>query len=402
MRVVSRQSGAFSCAEFRALWLARGLSLLGDQLARVAVAVLVFERTNSPALTGIAYALTFLPYLAGPVFAGVADRRPRRELLIALDFARAAVVGVMAFPGMPLPVMCGLLVIVTMLSPVYDAARSAMLPELVSADVYPNALAAFTITTEAAQVVGFAVGGVLVAGVGAPTALSIDAMTFLLAGLAVLLRIKPRPAASTESIARTAQLRAGVALVFGSPRLRRLLGLAWLNSLWIVPEGIAAPYADALNGGAVAVGLLLAAIPFGCVLGAAALVRWTDQPMRMRLMRPLAVAAGIPLVACAFHPGLTVSLVLWVLCGIGTSYNVAANAAFVHGVPNERRGQAIALATTGIVLGQGLGVMVAGFLAASMAPAVVVGIAGGLAIALLTLMRPVPASVPAPAVAVTP
>src|SRR3954465_2383485 len=102
----------FRYREFRALWLARSLSLLGDQLARVAVAILVFQRTDSAALTGLAYALTFLPYLAGPFSAGVADRRSRRAALVSLDLARAGTVALMALPRVPLPVVCGLLVAV--------------------------------------------------------------------------------------------------------------------------------------------------------------------------------------------------------------------------------------------------------------------------------------------------
>src|SRR4051794_34950177 len=338
-----RQTGPFSYGEFRALWLTRGLSLLGDQLARDAVAVLVFQRTSSPALTGLAYALTFLPYLAGPYFAGVADRRPRRAVLVTLDLARAGAVAVMALPGMPLAAMCALLVAVTAVSPVYDAARSATLPELLPQELYPTGLAIFTITTEAAQVLGFALGGVMIAVVGARTALSVDAATFLLAAVVLLLFVRSRPAALESRESRSAQLNAAVGLVFGSSLLRRLLALAWLNAMWVVPEGLAAPYAAGLHHGAVAVGLLLAAIPLGCVVGAAALVRWTDHDQRLRLMLPLAAFTGVPLAVCAFRPGLAVTLVLWSLCGVGTSYNVAANAAFVQEVPNARRGQAIAL-----------------------------------------------------------
>src|SRR5664280_137409 len=51
--------------EFRVLWLADVLSLLGDQLARVALAVLVYGRTGSALLTGLVYALSFLPALVG-------------------------------------------------------------------------------------------------------------------------------------------------------------------------------------------------------------------------------------------------------------------------------------------------------------------------------------------------
>lgn len=381
----------FSYREFRALWLARSLSLLGDQLARVAIAVLVYERTDSAALTALAYALTFLPYLAGPLVAGVADRRPRRSVLVSLDLARAGGVAVMALPGMPLPVMGVLLVAVTMVSPLYDAARSAMLPELLPPETYPTGLAILTITTEAAQVLGFAIGGIMVAALGARLALSLDALTFLVAALAVMAAVVSRPAAYDSSESPGAQLRAASRLVFGSPMLRRLLALAWLNAMWVVPEGLAAPYAADLHAGAAGVGLLLAAIPFGCVIGAGLLVRVSSHDQRMRLMLPLAMCTGLPLAACALQPGLPVTLLLWALCGVGTAYNVAANAAFVREVPNARRSQAIALATTGMVTGQGLAILLGGLAASVMPPSAVVGVAGGLGVVFavsLTLVRP--------------
>jgi MFS family permease len=376
----------FCYREFRALWLARALSLLGDQLARVAIAVLVYQRTDSAALTGLAYALTFLPYLAGPLFAGTADRRPRRSVLVALDLGRAAGVAVMALPGMPLAAMGVLLVAVTLVSPLYDAARSAMLPELLPADTYPTGLAIFTITTEAAQVLGFALGGVLVATLGARLALSLDALTFLVAALTVMAAVKHRAAALETTESRGAQLRTSAALVFRSPTLRRLLSLAWLNSLWVVPEGLAAPYAADLHASAAGVGLLLASIPFGCVVGAWVLVRRTTHEQRMRLMLPLAICTGLPLAACALQPGLPVTLLLWALCGVGTAYNVAANTAFVREVPNERRSQAIALATTGMVTGQGLAILLGGVIASVAPPWAVVAVAGGLGVLIATAM----------------
>lgn len=384
-------AGPFSYREFRALWLARALSLLGDQLARVAIAVLVYQRTDSAALTALAYALTFLPYLAGPLFAGIADRRPRRSVIVALDLGRAAGVAVMALPGMPLAVMGVLLVAVTIVSPLYDAARSAMLPELVPAEVYPTGIAIFTITTEAAQVLGFALGGVLVATLGARLALSLDALTFLVAALAVMAAVVHRGAALETQESRGAQLRASARLVFGSPVLRPLLSLAWINSLWIVPEGLAAPYAADLHAGATGVGLLLASIPFGCVVGAGLLVRRTTHEQRMRLMLPMAMCTGLPLAACALHPGLPMTLALWALCGVGTAYNVAANAAFVRAVPNERRSQAIALATTGMVTGQGLAILLGGVAATALPPWVVVAAAGALGVVVttaLTVIKP--------------
>ncbi len=374
----------FASLEFRAIWTTRGLSLLGDQLARVALAVLVFQRTGSAALTGAAYAATFLPYLVGPSLAGAADRRPRKGILVTLDLARAGAVGAMALPGMPLLWMCVLLALVTAASPVYDAARSAMLPEVLTDGLYPTGLAICSITTEAAQVLGFACGGVLVAAVGARTTLALDATTFLVSALVLARWIKPRPAARSRSASQTSHLRSTTRLVLRGPILRRLVALAWMNAFWIVPEGLAAPYAHRLGGGAVSVGLLLSALPLGCAVGAIVLTSIARPERRLQLMLPMALGAGLPLAVCALHPGLVLSMILWGLCGVGTAYNVVANAAFVEEVPNACRSQAIAIVTTGMVAGQGLAVLLGGLVASLVAPWFVVSGAGFLAV--LTVM----------------
>jgi MFS family permease len=369
---------AIRVREFRALWLSRAISLMGDQLARVALSVLVFERTHSAGLTGLVYALTYLPYLVGPLVAGIADSRPRREVMVAIDVARALALAVMALPGMPLSAMCALLVCVTAVSPVYDAARAATVPDLLSAEVYPTGLALLTATTEGAQVLGFAVGGGLVATFGAKTSLWLDALTFAIAATLLLRGLTQRPAAMAAAAREpwATQIGSAAKLIFGSPRLRGLLSLAWLNALWLVPEGLAAPYAASLHQGPVAVGMLLAAIPAGCVVGCIAVGRFVRADLRERLMSPLALLAAAPLVACAVRPGLVISLLLWMLCGVGTSYNIPANAAFVQALPNHRRAQAFALVTAGMVTGQGLGALLGGVLAGATSPARAVSVAG--------------------------
>src|SRR5258708_19418067 len=57
----------FAVREFRALWLAQLLSVAGDQLARVAMTVLVFDRTHSALWTALTYPVTFLPWVIGPL-----------------------------------------------------------------------------------------------------------------------------------------------------------------------------------------------------------------------------------------------------------------------------------------------------------------------------------------------
>src|ERR1700716_4242563 len=97
--------------EFRALWLAEAVSIAGDQLAKVALALAVYARTGSALWSGVVYALSFLPALAGGLGPGqVADRYPRRTVMVVGAVLQAIFVSVMSVPGMPLAAMCTLLV----------------------------------------------------------------------------------------------------------------------------------------------------------------------------------------------------------------------------------------------------------------------------------------------------
>ena len=91
---------ALRVPEFRALWAAELVSVAGDQLARVGLSVLVFGRTGSAVWAAATYALTFLPALVGGVLLGrLADRHPRRQVMIVCDLVRALLVALMVLPG---------------------------------------------------------------------------------------------------------------------------------------------------------------------------------------------------------------------------------------------------------------------------------------------------------------
>ena len=77
---------ALRVPEFRVIWLADAQSAVGDQLARVALSVLVFERTSSALLTALAYSLTFLPALiGGALLSGLADRVGASDGTLTVD-----------------------------------------------------------------------------------------------------------------------------------------------------------------------------------------------------------------------------------------------------------------------------------------------------------------------------
>jgi MFS family permease len=397
-----RWADVFAHREYRGLWAAHALSLAGDQLARVALTVLVFDRTGSPAAAAAAYAVTMVPWLVGgPLLGGLGDRYPRRAVLIACDLACAVLVAAMTLPGAGLVVLCALLFAATLVAPAFGAARSALVADLFpDHNRYARATAVTTVTIQAAQVAGFAAGGVLVAALGPRQALAVDAATFVLSAVLVRFSVRARPAAAGAGGRGSAwaSLRGGAGLVFGDRRLRALTLLAWLAALHVVPAGVVLPYAADLGGGPAAVGGLLAAVAAGTAAGMIALGR-LDTAARARLMYPLAVLAGVPLVACAVHPGLVASAVLWAVSGAGTSYELAANVAFVAAVPAGRRAQAFALVGTGLAAGQGLAIVTAGALAEAIPPHLIIAAAGAAATALAALLaaaarRPRPGSCP--------
>ncbi|MEU0485688.1 MFS transporter [Streptosporangium sp. NPDC006013] len=377
--------------EFRALWIGQGLSLLGDQLSRVALSVLVFERTDSPLATASVYALTYLPpIIGGPLLAGLADRHARRRIMLVCDVLRALLVALMAIPGTSFVMLCALVFCVVLLSAPFSAARAALLPELLTGDRYVAGSALQNMTNQGAQMLGFAVGGFLIMGMGPYRALALDAATYLASALIIVSGVRRRPAPISADESRPSMwtmTRAGARLVFGDPRLRTLVLFAWLCGFYVLPEGIAAPYAGELTGNprqlSLVTGLLMGAMPTGTVVGAFLFSRYVSPSNRLRSMGWMAMLTCAPLILCAAQPPLPVVLLLWFVSGLGGAYQLAANAAFVQCVPAERRGQAFGLVQSGLLASQGVGILVGGAAADHLGPEMVVALAGatGLAVA---------------------
>ncbi len=186
----------FGHTEFRALWLAQLLSVAGDQLARVALTLLVFGRTGSPLLAAVTFAASVIPTaLGGVVLAGISDRLPRRTVMITCDLVRAALVAAMTLAGVPVWVLIGLLFLVTLTSAPFTSARAALYPDILAGDRYPVGTAITLTTLQFAQVIGFAAAGVAVALFGVRTCLLVDALTFACSAAIIRIGVRARPPA---------------------------------------------------------------------------------------------------------------------------------------------------------------------------------------------------------------
>jgi MFS family permease len=384
----------FAVTEFRALWGAQLLSIIGDQLARVALTVLVFDQTRSPLLAAVTFAASLVPnFFGGVLLSPIADRLPRRQVMIGADLVSCLLVATMAVPGVPLAVMIILLAAVTMVGALFQASRAATMPDVLAGDRYVLGTAVTITTMQFAQVLGFALGGVAVAFLHLRTSLLTDAATFAASAMITRIWVRARPAAARPAT-RTHRIRgslgrgsasaaAGLRLVFGQAALRTPMLFGWLCAFYNVPEGVATPLAaavggSAVGGSAVAVGLILASAALGSTIGALCFSRFVAPAQRLRWMGPLAVAACGLLILFAAHPGLAGVLILLAASGLCTCYQLAANASFVKATPPDQRSQAFGVAQGGINLGQGLVIVLAGAAAERFTPDAVIWTGGAL------------------------
>jgi MFS family permease len=379
-------------AEFRRLYIAQAMSQIGDQLAAVAVAVLVFDQTGSGLLTAVAYASAWIPgIVGGPLLGPFADRIPRRTVMVVCDVARAVVFATLAVPGMPLPLLVVLLYLGNLLNSPFTAARAAMLPDVLRGEAYVTANGLGNITYQFAQIVGYVVGGVAVGLIHPRGVLIADAVTFAVSALAIRLGVRDRPAASAPDARGSflGDVRIGVGYVFRDPWLRGCLLLVWGASAFAyAPEAIIYPYARRLGGGPVEAGLLLAAPCVGYIAGAFLLARKLRPQVRDKLLVPAAMLATVALVPTLLAPPVAVVLVCFTAMGVGASFAAPLNAIFARRVDPSLRGRAMSVAISGLIAAQGLGFLLAGGLVqANLSPALATGLCGVAGTLLIVAVR---------------
>lgn len=267
--------------DFRLLWAGMTVSLLGDGLYVVAIAWQVYELSNAPtALSVVGFAWT-LPLLVFVLLGGVvSDRVERRRVMIAADLVRAAAIGTLGALS-----VAGVLELwhVVALVAVYGAgeaffgpAFSALVPQLVPPEklVQANSLDQL-MRPLGFQLVGPAVGGLAIAGLGPGGAFLLDAGSFLVSA-AFLARLAPRPLARGE--AGLSSLRRDLAEGY-----RFVRGRAWIWMTLVAaavalfaywgPVEVLVPFVvkNELGGGADDLGFVFAAGGVGAILGALAL-----------------------------------------------------------------------------------------------------------------------------------
>jgi diguanylate cyclase (GGDEF)-like protein len=358
--------------EFRAIYIAQSLSTLGNQLALVSVALLLYSRTHSALLSALTYAVGYAPWvLGGPVLAAYADHRPRRSVMVFCDAIRTLLVVLLLVPSLPTAAILALLFLVAVLEPPFMSARAAMIPDVVGeGPMYAASANLGNLTNQFGVVAGLALGGITVSLTGVRAALAIDAATFALSAGLIQWRVLHRPAAVEGKMDWLGDLRQGSRIVFGDAKLRWLVVTSWLVvGSSIATYSVAVPYSRAHGHGATTAGLLAAALPFGGVLGALIVGRVLPLRLAEPLMLPMALLTPVILTVTATDPRPEFAGPLWVAAGVMSAMSLTANRVFVANVAREVRGRAFGIAVAGLMGAQGLGAVVAGLLAQHVGPA---------------------------------
>jgi MFS family permease len=231
--------GLWRHREFLKLWSAQTISVFGDNFTGLALPLIAaLTLSATPGQMGILTALERLPFLILGLMAGVwVDRARRRPVLIAGDIGRGIVLlsiplaAILGALGMPQLYVVG--IVVGTFTLFFDVAYQAYLPALVERRQLVEANSKLEATRSISALAGPGIAGAVIQLITAPLAITLDAVSFFLsAGLLGAIRRREGAPGRSERKPMPAEIREGLAVVFGSPYLRSIAGCTGTSNLF--------------------------------------------------------------------------------------------------------------------------------------------------------------------------
>ena len=409
--------------DFRRLWAATGVSMLGSFVTRTALpfaAILVLGA--GAAEVGLIRGAELVAGLVVGLIAGAwVDRLRRRPILIWADLGRAVLL-----ISVPVAFVLGGLTLLhlvvvafgaAILTTFFDTADRAYLPTVIGRDRLVEANSTLTGTSAAAEFVGFGVSGWLIQWLTAPIAIALDALSFIVSAL-FLRTIRSDEPAPPEPETRTSvltEIREGLALTLGDPILRPLaLADAAVAGFWGVFGSVFLVFATDLGFSPAAIGMVAAVGGLASLAGAAVAGRASSRMGVGTFLIGTLVLVAIGNTAIALAPDASIVGFVFVLTqqvlsdSAMTAYDVIAVSIRQATVDDTRLGRVVAsfhvLAMAAMLIGTVVGAAVAETL--GLRAAMWLGAIGGVvAVAILATsrvrtLRAMPGGLPAPASAV--
>jgi MFS family permease len=339
---VRRSVAPLRARDFRFLFLGRITSLLGSAIATVALAFAVLDLTGSPTSLGVVLAARFIPQVIFLLVGGiVADRLPRQLVMVGANvvsgLAQLVVATLLLTNAAELWHLVVLQIVAGASSAFFFPASSGIVPQTVPPAVLQEANALLRLSLSSTQIIGAAVGGVLVAAIGSGWALAFDGGTYLVAAL-FLGAIRLPAAARIEASNMLAELRDG---------WREFSSRTWLWTIVVAFGFMNAAHAGGSTvlgptiareelGGAAAWGFILSAEAAGFVLGGL-LMLWL-KPRRILLIGCAAMLLPVPgLLLLSVAAPVAVIAAAYLLAGVGIEiFGVFWDISLQQNVPQEK------------------------------------------------------------------
>lgn len=373
----------------RRVAVARLISLTGTQAAFTALLFLLFERTGSSRWVSAALLLTFgTAGILTPLAGSLGDRFDRRRLMIVSELLGAACFAALAFARTPEPLLVLAFLAAVAETPFFPAA-SAAVPNLVPPGDLAWANSTIAFGSNVGYLTGPALGGVLVAVVGAAAVFLVNAGTFVVSALLVA-SVKGSFSSQRTEEASHRGIRAGVRFMMSQPALRTMtvafaVFAVCVGSVLVAELRLAASF----GAGSIGYGLLSTMFGIGALAGSLAGRLLTESNERRVLVAcSFVTAAGFGSVAVA--PAFWFVLVAMLVGGASDGLvDVAVGVIFQRLSPDAVRSRVIAALEAVFLLGLAISFLFAGPLVDALGPKAAYALAGaGCAATGLMLLPP--------------
>lgn len=333
--------------EFRRYWAAQMLSQSGAWMQTTAQSWLVYRLTGSALALGATWFLPLLPVIPLTLLGGaLADRMPRRRLIIltqsglllqALLLTLLTALGlIQVWHIMVLEFFLGALGALDV------PARQSLLLEMVGPADLPNAIGLNAAAFNAARVIGPALAGILIARVGEAGCFGINAASFSIVIVTLIFLRLPFPATLDRRGSLGGSVLAGVTFLRGQPDLLRMIGILSLCSLVFAPYVVVPVFArDVLHVDATGLGLLMAAVGVGAVVGGL-LAAGYQGTRRLAWLIGASLVFGLGQIAFALSSAFALSALLLAVGGAAfvVSQSLTNSLLQLH-TPGELRGRVL-------------------------------------------------------------
>jgi MFS transporter, DHA3 family, macrolide efflux protein len=313
--------------DFRVFWLAQAISRFGDPITMIALATVSYELTNSALFTALAVVIATVPTAVFGFFVGaLGDALGHRRALLISDIARVLLVGaipIVITAGTPLVAAYVLVFFAAIFTAVFNPARMAIIPQLVTPDQLGSANSSIASTDRVVEILGALAAGFLVATIGS-AAFYVDAATF--AASAVLIGTIRDRSPGSQRLALSSifgDAWEGLRFIRDSPVLRP-------NTLFSLATQLAAPVSNGLTPvflvrrfadgdaafGAALFGVAEAAVAAGAVTAGLTLPEYFGTFKKGRLLVAGFAGYGALLILLAVAPSLLPALVIFFFIGV--------------------------------------------------------------------------------------